>query len=495
MQGTEDPALGRSSQQLASDRSLSQIVAEAKEAAKARAAAFHWDPFGVGATTGAAFAPDPPPCRGPLNVVLADVGKTLFQAVRDPRLTISRLTDKRSEAPDVLVLDGNHAMRAAQSATIVPDELWRRIAHGDTTLVLDASGEGRPHHPVPTNAFHEFLRSKGVARTQAAYITQDRGYDAEYGAYCEALGEGGNRMPVWIYDRYIQETFAPFHEVGELHFERRLERYVGAGRTRPRRFICLNNLMRPARALLLLRLLQQGLWDQGFISMGRIGANGQTHTAKPGFISLSDGRESEPARQAFISLLRSPTGLESLCDELLPFLDELIGRAGPYLGVNTSISEKKQRHARIQASALEECAHSWFTIVTESDFSDRFHRITEKPFKPLLDFHPFIILGSVGSLRLIRAYGFDTYPDLFDEGYDDQPDPRTRFDMVFDQVARLCRMGEAEIAELDTAASATAVFNAWWGLVELPRLFRSHIDAPLVDRLLALSIVGRPGGA
>jgi hypothetical protein len=30
------------------------------------------------------------------------------------------------------------------------------------------------------------------------------------------------------------------------------------------------------------------------------------------------------------------------------------------------------------------------------------------------------------------------------------------------------------------------VFNAWWGLVELPKLFRSHIDAGLVDQFVAL---------
>ena len=35
------------------------------------------------------------------------------------------------------------------------------------------------------------------------------------------------------------------------------------------------------------------------------------------------------------------------------------------------------------------------------------------------------------------------------------------------------------------------MFNAYWGLIELPRLFRSHIDAALVDRLTQFAGAGR----
>ncbi len=126
-------------------------------------------------------------------------------------------------------------------------------------------------------------------------------------------------------------------------------------------------------------------------------------------------------------------------------------------------------------------------MVTETDFSDRLHRITEKPFKPLLCLHPFIVLGSRGSLRLIRDYGFKTFPSLFDEGYDEERDPLARFEAVYEQVGRLCRMDEAELARASDDAAEAMVFNAWWGLAELPALFRERIDAVLVDRLIGLA--------
>ncbi len=394
----------------------------------------------------------------------------------DPRLRVAQLDDANSVAPDVIVLDGINGVRAEASARAVPNEAWDRIARGDAKLVLDASGEGQAHSPARTDGLHDFLRSRGVDLVHVAYVNQDRGYAAQYGAYCDALGLGRQRMAVWVHDRYIQTTFAPFRGAGEAHFEARLKRYASARRARPRRFICLNNMMRPARTLFLLRLLQQGLWDQGFISMGRIG----------------DHDESASAKLEFISLLRSSRGFGVLAEELLPFLDELMARGPAYIGVDTSASENDQRRATIQATAFKECSESWFTVVTETQFDERLRRITEKPFKPLLNFHPFIVLGSVSSLQLIRAYGFDTYPGVFDEHYDDVPDRRTRFDMVFDQVSRLCRMDDADIALLDELASETAVFNAWWGLVELPNLFRSHIDASLIDRLISL---WRPEGS
>jgi hypothetical protein len=417
-----------------------------------------------------------PEPRAPLNVVLADPRNSLFQDIHDPRLSISTLAEAGPDAPDVLVLNANSLKRLRQSVAAVPDTIWRHVRASQARLVLDASGEGFLHDPVRTVAVHEVLRAMDVDPGRAAFVTQDRAYGADYGDWCDAQGLGDRRMAVWIYDRFIQMAFAPFHETGEAQFEQRLARSARAGRARSRRYVCFNNLMRPVRIAFLLRLLEQGLWDKGFVSMGPIGRAGQGRISKEAFLSSmgSWDREGAPSEKIL-----------ALLDELYPFLDELLAREPGPIGVDTSKSENQQWEARIRASEIQECADSWFTIATETDFYDRLHRITEKPFKPLVNFHPLIVLGSVGSLRLIRAYGFDTFPGVFDERYDEEPDPRARFDMVFDEAARLCRMDETEIGSLDEAAAPVLVFNAWWGLVELPKLFRSRIGAALVDRLMS----------
>jgi hypothetical protein len=148
------------------------------------------------------------------------------------------------------------------------------------------------------------------------------------------------------------------------------------------------------------------------------------------------------------------------------------------------LDERKAMRWSLEPMALEQYAASWFSVITESHASDWLHRITEKSFKPLLNFHPFMVLGCVGALRLLRSYGFETYPQMFDERYDETVPLRARHDLILAETLRLSRPGQAALSYLDHQAAETVVFNAWWGLAELPGLFVSHIDAQLVDRLV-----------
>jgi hypothetical protein len=43
---------------------------------------------------------------------------------------------------------------------------------------------------------------------------------------------------------------------------------------------------------------------------------------------------------------------------------------------------------------------------------------------------PFVIVGTQGSLRYLRSYGFKTFSDLWDESYDDEPDDHKRIEKI-----------------------------------------------------------------
>ncbi len=75
-------------------------------------------------------------------------------------------------------------------------------------------------------------------------------------------------------------------------------------------------------------------------------------------------------------------------------------------------------------------------------------RVTEKPFKPLLNFQPLLLFGNPGSLAFLRQLGFQTYPELFDEAYDEETEPRARFEMAYRQLERLSRMDVAPVVIL-----------------------------------------------
>ncbi len=174
-------------------------------------------------------------------------------------------------------------------------------------------------------------------------------------------------------------------------------------------------------------------------------------------------------------------GLNGFADEaeaLAPYADELEA-IGPVL-FGMDAGEPSQR---LEADELPQYGDSWFTVVTESEMFARPHRITEKPLKPLLNLHPFLVLGNPGSLKLLRGYGFETYSDIFDERYDEETDPRRRFDMVYDQVRKLCALDEAELARMTDQVAEILVFNACWGLEELPRRFSDTIAVEVIDQL------------
>ena len=73
-----------------------------------------------------------------------------------------------------------------------------------------------------------------------------------------------------------------------------------------------------------------------------------------------------------------------------------------------------------------------FTSIDTYDNNITF--ITEKTFKPIAYFHPFIIMGSLRSLEYLRKSGYETFPEMFDEKYDTIENPKDRFNAVIEQV-------------------------------------------------------------
>jgi hypothetical protein len=95
------------------------------------------------------------------------------------------------------------------------------------------------------------------------------------------------------------------------------------------------------------------------------------------------------------------------------------------------------------------------------------------------------VLGNPGSLQMVRSYGFVTFEEIFDESYDDELDPRRRFDMVYGELTRLCRLDEKELLAMERRVTDKLIFNAKWGFTEFPGAYRRQRDTALVDEILA----------
>ena len=69
--------------------------------------------------------------------------------------------------------------------------------------------------------------------------------------------------------------------------------------------------------------------------------------------------------------------------------------------------------------------------------------MSEKTYKALIC-QPFIHLGSYGVLKYMKSMGYKTFPELFDERYDEIINHKERLVAVVDSVEKVCKMDDSE---------------------------------------------------
>ena len=406
-------------------------------------------------------APGPDQPAGPSLRVLAagPIRKTIFEFVQG-----AVVTGDPTQGPfDVLVIPRPEKQDLGQLAGDVPEAVWSAVRTGRTRLVLDGSSEGRLHRLV-LDSFRVLAERTGTPIDEMVYLIQDR-------LAGRRGGRTGSRLDVPLrvvhYDYYLHKTLHPLLRRGQAAFEKGLARYRKAPRHGRRAFVSLNLTPKSHRVLLLARLLREGLWDSGFISFG-------------GF----DPALGDDVSPGELAAQIDWGGLESAREEAAPWLAELHRKGAILFGMPEDAAPDEIARRSLRINDLEEYRRSWFSVVTETEMSRNRLRVTEKILKPVLNFHPFVVLGNAGALRLVQSYGLQTFPELFDESYDDEEDPARRFDMVYDQVRRLARMDEAALARLNTSVAEKVVFNARWCMTRLPGLFQ-HTLLPAAIELIS----------
>ena len=400
---------------------------------------------------------------------VAAPGPHLFLRLHDERLRVYPADWTGDVVPDFVVFPCGQVQHREAWDVALPDGARARLASGKARAVFDASSEGQEHGPELSGALHGFLEHLGARPGRAVYITQNRLFDEDYRAFCAGAGERP-AMTVLNYDYWIKRLLWPHEDGGEALFEHRRALWRVRARRRPRRFLSLNRSPRPTKLYFLLSLMRDGVWDQGHVSFG-------------GFDQVRRMRKREPERM--VREMRRLDGFRDLFKDLSPYLERL--EALGQIEFTEAVDEpalEPHRHRAVDLG-LAEYQTSWFSVVTETEMRARPDRVTEKSFKPLLNFHPMVTLGNPGSLAFLRSLGFETFPELVDETYDAVESPRERFDLAYAQVVRLCRMDEAGLARLEASLADKLEHNARVALIDLPRRYREEFDRALVDDLLA----------
>ena len=90
---------------------------------------------------------------------------------------------------------------------------------------------------------------------------------------------------------------------------------------------------------------------------------------------------------------------------------------------------------------------SYIHIISETNFETPGMYFSEKTWKPILNFQPFISVNYQYSLKYLKELGFKTFHPFIDESYDNEEDPIKRMTMIYDEVKRLDSLSIEEIHE------------------------------------------------
>ena len=75
-------------------------------------------------------------------------------------------------------------------------------------------------------------------------------------------------------------------------------------------------------------------------------------------------------------------------------------------------------------------------------------RFVEKIMIPILFKKPFLNLGPLNGLEILKSYGFKTFDSVIDESYDKEVDLDKRMDMVLDELERLSKIDLNELTPI-----------------------------------------------
>jgi hypothetical protein len=197
---------------------------------------------------------------------------------------------------------------------------------------------------------------------------------------------------------------------------------------KPYKYVCYNANGKEYRQFLVTELFRRGLDKQGLISLlYRYGSPNQildNFTESLGFDTIG--------------------GYGKLVDEYAK--TEMIKKVPLVLD-----KTMEQVDANDRPVDINHIKNSYFNIITESYMYNKslpqshktIFEMSEKTYKALIC-QPFIHLGSYGVLKYMRSMGYQTFPELFDESYDDIINHTDRLLAVVDAIEKVCKMDDNE---------------------------------------------------
>ena len=321
----------------------------------------------------------------------------------------------------------------------VPDIVLYDARAGRALLVIDNLNEGF-YDPRLYEFLHTTCSLFGVPPKSICFLTGNELDPRGYAAWCDAQGVRERitviGMPHLMYMQQLNLRNSPMPTWADHTVAKRNPHKIAA-------FNCLNRMNRHARELFMLRLIEQDLHQGNLVSHNCLAYHAWTEHGVPA----------------------------AVVDKAAAVLPLVVDDAD--FGNNKAMHINSDIYLR-----------SWATVVTETHAFDEPHNlfISEKIWKPMFALSPFLVWAQQGTLAQLRRWGYETWPDLWDESYDHMDD-LARLDAVlnnlqllkvvrdrkgwFDQARERCEHNQRHLMQQDWFRSSyyQQFISAYHGLI------------------------------
>lgn len=336
------------------------------------------------------------------------------------RKHVSEFTD--SEDLNLYVIEMFYVQRTNEIFQNIPKSTLELLQNNKLTLLMYFPTEGFKLN-LYDNWFikmHEIFLEYGLANTNKYFIYNNLTIEEQYQHLME-----NNQLPctfnkVFGYSFFQLEHFMRLNEMNSPQVD------DSKMFDKEKDFYCQNAKMRAHRLLLVSELDRRGLLSNSFTSL--LGQHPSYYCEETTI---------EYVTNVLLSLFKSNTIIPDVAK------NHLVEFSNKWQPMILDDPKNKDLETSVNTQYYEK---SYFSLVTETGM-DHHLRITEKTFKPIANYHPFIIVGCHGTLDYLRSLGYKTFPELFDERYDEEVDVPKRLLMVIDEVEKFCKLSEEEKAK------------------------------------------------
>lgn len=257
----------------------------------------------------------------------------------------------------------------------------------------------------------EFLKSKNILPNKIYYISGDiRVKENHENKKIDFLSDI-NMIGLGIFElihkrRHLKHSGENFVESFELYKKN----------TEKKKFLNLNNVMRPNKQSLFFYLYKNNLIDNSLVS-------NLWENSRDRILSKKDFDE---------HYNYDNSDYESFCKTVV--------KRKEIQGDNFKSN---------QASPIDFYAKTKYSLVSETHAGSNILCVSEKTYKPILMGHPFLIFGNTFTLKYLKSLGYETFDNKFNEEYDSCNSIKEKLSIIIENASRDFVIDELTLEKCD----------------------------------------------